>query len=337
MKESPGSASFLRFRYLCAAVLLTAVVATAAFAQQGDATKFDDIKTTVARVIESVKHATEEPRLGLSQLYDLIRTEFEQVEGAYLADQIEFVIQRYKSDLTARILWILITLLIASGSIFLVSFGYGILVRPKRVETPKREKVSEFESVRQSLQPSQSPFKRSNIQHREQGTPKSMVGMLKGGRLKDAEELLFEEHRKRPADATVVMYLLACRAAGGDAASYGDLLAKLFPNGLDSSVQICLHAAGIGRAVGLDGYPSNRYPEPDKPFEVDSTVSGNSLGPITEFGDVQTLLDLVRVYVDMGDEAETKHLIVEILVRGDEEQRRQAMTFKNRMGKRGTA
>ena len=61
------------------------------------------------------------------------------------------------------------------------------------------------------------------------------------------------------------------------------------------------------------------------------------MGPITEFGDVQTLLDLVRVYVDMGDEAETKHLIVEILVRGDEEQRRQAMTFKNRMGKRGTA
>lgn len=315
--------------------LLVAFFSTAVIAQQDGTSQLDQTKSAVVRFIGGVERETTELTVGLGQFLELVRTEFELIEGAYLAERIEFVVQRYQSDPTARILWILIVLMLISGSIFVLSVAIGFLIRFRRADSTMPKTEFKPDSVRHRKQRTKSSDKESDQDHRVSRPAKSMVGLLKEGRLKDVEKLLLEEHRKQPADATTVMYLLACRATV-DAASYDELISELFSQGLDHSVPICLHAAEIGRLLELDNYPLSRFPEPEVPFEVDTSVSGNTLGPISEFGDVQTLLDLVRVYVDMEDEAETKHLVVEILVRGNYEQRKQALQFKNRMERKNS-
>ncbi len=318
------------------AALLAAFFSTAVIAQQDGADQFDQFTSAVGRFVDDVEQEATELAFGLGQFLELIQTEFELIEGLYLAERIEFVVQRYQSDPTARILWILIVLMLISGPVFVLSVTFGFLVRPRRADIVESEPESKPDSLRTRKQRSSSPDKKSGHAHRKSRPAKSMVGMLKEGRLKDVEKLLLEEHRKQPTDATTVMYLLACRAAA-DSASYDKLISELFSQGLDSSVPICLHAAEIGRLLQPDNYPLSRFPEPERPFEVDTSVSGNTLGPISEFGDVHTLLDLVRVYVDMEDEAEAKHLIVEILVRGNYEQRKQALEFKSRMERKRSA
>lgn len=262
--------------------------------------------------------------VGLKRFLDLVRTEFELIEGTNLQHRIQFVIERYDSDSTARILWILIALMLTSGSIFVLSIAFGLLVRPRRSATLRRRRRS------------RSSAKKTKSTRPAPHSGRSMVGMLKEGRLKDVEKLLLAQHRRQPVDSTAVMYLLACRATA-DSAAYDDLISELFSKGLDRSIQICLHAAEIGRLIKPDSYPLKQYPEPESAFVVDNTVSGNTLGPISEFGDVQTLLDLVRVYVDMEDEAEVKHLTVEILVRGNCEQRRQALEFHSKLVRKKSA
>ncbi len=317
------------------AALLVAFFPTALIAQQDDANQSDRFKSEVAGFMGGVERQTTELTVGLGQFLNLVQTEFELIEGAYLADRIEFVVQRYQSDPTARILWILIVLMLISGPIFVLSAAFGFLVRPRRTDTAKPKTKSKPDSLQHRKKYSKSSDKKSEKEYRVSRPVKSMVGLLKEGRLNDVEKLLLEEHRKQPTDATTVMYLLACRATV-DATSYDELISELFSQGLDGSVPICLHAAEIGRLLKLDNYPLSRFPEPRVPFEVDTSVSGNTLGPISEFGDVQTLLDLVRVYVDMEDEAEARHLIVEILVRGNYEQRKLALDFKSRMERKNS-
>ena len=319
------------------AALSAAFFSTVVIAQQDGVNQTGHSKGALGQFMDGVQRETADLKIGLGRFLESVLTELDEIEGTYLADRVDFVVQRYQSDPTARILWVLIALLLTSGSIFILSFGFGVLVRPRRSDGAKFKKEAKTASYQRLAQRSESPDKKSGRAYRVSAPPKSMVGMLKEGRLSDVDKLLFEEHRKQPTDATTVMYLLACRAVAADAISYDDLISELFSQGLDSSVQICLHAAEIGRLLELDKFPLSQYPEPENPFEVDTTVSGNTLGPISEFGNVQTLLDLVRVYVDMGDEAETRHLIVEILVRGNREQRKQALDFKSRMERRKSA
>ena len=331
MKISPQPAILGRFRFFYVAALLAAFFSTVLIAQQDGVNQNDQSNAALDQFMDGVEREAAGLKTGFGRFLELVLTELDGIEGTYLADRVDFIIQRYQSDQTARILWILIVLLLTSGSIFILSVGFGILVRPRRIDSAKFKKPPKPASYQRRPQHSKSQAKKNSRTYRVSAPPKSMVGMLKEGRLNDVEKLLIEEHRKQPTDATTVMYLLACRAVNADVNSYDDLISELFSQGLDSSVQICLHAAEIGRLLELDKFPLTQYPEPEKPFEVDTAVSGNTLGPISEFGGVQTLLDLVRVYVDMGDDAETKHLIVEILVRGNRAQRKQALDFKRRM------
>ena len=334
MKISPWLRSSSKLQLTIVTVLLTTVLTTTSIAQQGDTTQSENSETAVTRFLDRVEQATAESRRGLASLYESIRNEFELIEGVYVADLVESVVDRYEADSTGRVLWMLISILLASGLLFVASIGYGLIFRPKPTKSARLEGAIDSEATTESNKSSHAIIKiKSKAIPHAQRLPKSMIGLLKAGELKLAEELLFEEHRKNPTDASIVMYLLACRVVDGDAASYEKLITELFPDGLDSGVQICLHAASIGRVLSAEKFDVNDYPEPEELFEVDAAVTSKSLGPITEFGDVQTLLDLVRVYVDMGDDAQANHLIVEILVRGDAVQRTDAFNFGKRINK----
>ena len=328
MKISSWLRSSSRLQLTIVTVLLTTVLTTTSIAQQGDTKQSEKSESAVTQFLDRVDQATEESRRGLARLYKSIRDEFELIEGVYLADRVESILDRYEANSTGRLLWMLIVLTFVSGSLFVVSTGYGLIIRPKRLKATNLDGELGTGSTSKSKRKQEpSETKGKEIPH-AQRLPRSMIGMLKAGDLKGAEVMLFEEHRKSPTDSTTVMYLLACRAVAGDAASYDKLITELFPEGLDHNVQICLHAASIGRILSAEKFDVNDYPETEELFEVDAAVTSKSLGPINEFGDVQTLLDLVRVYVDMGDEAQAKHLIVETLVRGNADQRKMALMFR---------
>ncbi len=327
--------SLHRYGLLCAVVLILAWPTAALLAQQ-DTGEQTDGGIQAGTLRQTLEREFTEFSVGLAHFATLIQGEFNQVKGPYVIDWVESISNRYHSDLTGRILWSLVAVLTASGSLFMILTAHGLLSRLRNPPARVKGKTSRKDSSRRKSAAGASG-QSVKMQDRNKRVPKSVVGMLRAGLLDEVEALLLEERRIRPADSNVVMYLLACRAAKDDADSYDQLLSEIFPEGLDRKVQICLHAAQIGRILSPSAYPTNRFPEPDKPFEVDAAMSSESLGTVSEFGDVHTLLDLVRVYLDMEEEAETKHMIVEILVRGDREQRIKAVEFLKRMREKTSA
>ena len=74
-------------------------------------------------------------------------------------------------------------------------------------------------------------------------------------------------------------------------------------------------------------------PQPSTAFEIDAESLQELLGPMTEFGNVKTLLDLVRIAFEMGETDQVKSLAVEILVCGNVSERKTALNYLKRLDK----
>ena len=112
---------------------------------------------------------------------------------------------------------------------------------------------------------------------------------------------------------------------------------EIFPDGLNADKEICRHAAELGRLISPDRYPEEVVPQPSNVFEIDADSLQELLGPMTEFGNVKTLLDLVRIAFEMGEIDQVKSLAVEILVCGNVSERKMALNYLKRLDKSSEA
>ena len=265
---------------------------------------------------------------ALEQTFRVLWQEVMLVEGEFLKDQVSWVVQRIESSQSGRVLWFLIAALILAGVICVLSIGIVIY---EAVTIPrKRSHFRVMPAVDISEWNTQSNTQtklKETIDWAQKVAPRNVIGKLKAGRINAAEKALIAERANRPDDVGLIMYLLACRAMRNDAAAYHSLIEEVFPDGLKADREVCRHAAEIGRLLAKDKYPVEEIPQPETAFEVAAELIGDTLGPITEFGSVQTLLDLIRVYFEMHDIAEIRHLIVEVLVCGTVAERRQALEY----------
>ena len=284
-------------------------------------------RTTVAEIANLAKSSLNETQTAAVNFFGVICNEFSQIQGGSITEQWAWVVQRYQSDQVGRSLWILILVLFTSGSIFVVSVGYGLCIRLTRSRKKHKTKSIQGTKPAANTKAYHEAVAKNAVKAGQPSVPRTMIGKLKAGMLEEVEQALMAERKRRPEHTGLTLYLLACRAASNEPEAYQSLVSEIFSDGLDKESEVGRHAAQIGRIMFPEKYPVDKFPEPKKPFEVEANLIGDTLGPISEFGNVQTLLDLVRVYVDMKELAETKHLIVEILVRGDASQRERALEY----------
>ena len=284
-------------------------------------------RTTVTQISNLATSGLNETETAAVNFFGVICNEISQIQGDSIAEQWAWVVQRYQSDQVGRSLWILLLVLFTSGSIFVVSVGYGLCIRLTRSRKKQKTKSIQGTKPAANTKAYHEAVAKNAVKAGQPSVPRTMIGKLKAGMLEEVEQALMAERKRRPEHTGLTLYLLACRAASSEPEAYQSLVSEIFSDGLDKESEIGRHAAQIGRILFPEKYPVDKYPEPKKPFEVEANLIGETLGPISEFGNVQTLLDLVRVYVEMKEWAETKHLIVEILVRGDASQRERALEY----------
>ena len=89
-------------------------------------------RTTVAQIANLAKSGLNETETAAVNFFGVICNEISRVQGDSIAEQWAWVVQRYQSDQVGRSLWTLILVLFTSGSIFVVSVGYGLCTRLTR-------------------------------------------------------------------------------------------------------------------------------------------------------------------------------------------------------------
>lgn len=272
---------------------------------------------------------------ALQQTFSYLLLEATQIEGEHLKDLWEWVVQRSEQDPSARVVWLLIVALVFFGALFVLTSGLALfeltLVSPKKPEP----KPSPPKTKHQDAKDAQEQQKKlaETIAWADKVAPVSVMQHLREGDISGAEKVLLGKRSKQPNDIGAIIYSLACRATRIDAAAYESLVEEIFPDGLNADEQICRHAAELGRLISPDRYPEEVVPQPSTVFEIDADSLQELLGPMTEFGNVKTLLDLVRIAFEMGETDQVKSLAVEILVCGNVSERKTALNYLKRLDK----
>lgn len=248
-----------------------------------------------------------------------ISEEISKIEGAGLNEKWAWIKQRYQTDRVGRVQWLMIFALFGASLLFLLFAIFGLLTRKKKKKQPSQITSVTPSEIRKQL--NLDPPAASS------SSSKTFIQQLKAGLLDDVEKTLQLELAKSPGNEVLLMYLFACRAVRLNVQAYNDMIQQVLPTGLDSSQELCAHIAQIGRILAPSQFPLERYPDPKQTFHPDTKSISKSIEAISELGDVQTLLDLVRINTAKGEFSESKHLIVEALVRGNRKQRQHALEF----------
>ena len=272
---------------------------------------------------------------ALQQTFSYLLLEATQIEGEHLKDLWEWVVQRSEQDPSARVVWLLIVALVVFGALFVLTSGLALfeltLVSPKKPEPKSSPPKAEHQKVKDAQEQQQKLAE--TIAWADKVAPVSVIQHLRDGDIPGAEKVLLGKRSKQPDDIGAIIYSLACRATRNDAAAYESLVEEIFPDGLNADEEICRHAAELGRLISPDRYPEEVVPQPSTVFEIDADSLQELLGPMTEFGNVKTLLDLVRIAFEMGETDQVKSLAVEILVCGNVSERKTALNYLKRLDK----
>ncbi len=272
---------------------------------------------------------------ALQQTFSYLLLEATQIEGEHLKDFWEWVVQRSEQDPSARVVWLLIVALVFFGALFVLTSGLVLfeltLVSPKKSEPKPSPPKGEYQDTKDKKEQQQKLAE--TIAWADKVAPVSVIQYLRDGDIAGAEKVLLGKRSKQPNDIGAMIYSLACCATRNNAAAYESLVEEIFPNGLNADEEICRHAAELGRLISPDRYPEEVVPQPSTAFEIDAESLQELLGPMTEFGNVKTLLDLVRIAFEMGETDQVKSLAVEILVCGNVSERKTALNYLKRLDK----
>lgn len=263
---------------------------------------------------------------ALLPVYKTINAELALIEGDTVGEKWQWIRQRIDSGQISRIVWLLILGLLVSGFLFITTVIWWFISsrESKITRISKTDETSESVLAATELAASQKSTEPTKSQRT---LTRTSVSKLQAGEIEEAEKLLKAELQKEAGDEKKLIYLFACRAMRNDPKSYSALISELYPDGMNSELEISRHIAQIGRLIGVKEFSAIEFPSPANVFDEIQNQKGSTLGSISEFGNVQTLLDLIRVYIEMESFNDAKHLIVEVLVRGDEIFRKNAIEY----------
>ena len=280
----------------------------------GDRFSLESLRTLSARYQARV-HESAKPFITA------LSNELTQIERGNLHAVWQQVADRIRAGSVNRVVWLLIFMLLFSGSIFILSVTYGITARlNSRLKIRATKKRSASRKHRSYRQFSDRPSELPKTVHKSM----TLKEILMSGNLNQAERKLRASIKLKRDSPDLFIYMFACRAVKADRKLFKSLIMEHFPKGLEKDIEFHRHIAQIGSMLSLKEYSKGSFPEPESVFRTESNMVGNTLGSISELGDVQTMVDIARVYVDMKDVSQAKHMLVEILVRGNKQQRESA-------------
>ena len=282
---------------------------------------FEFTRAAFINILDSMRTGFEELKPGFVYLFRSFENELSQVQGGNIVEQGKWVVERFRSDATGRTLWTLAAVLFGSGIVFLSSVIFGFFNHETSSKVPPKTIPISIEKPRQS--------DREETIRGESGIspPGSVATKSKSKVAVELEASLLPAVRRSPDDFGSMMYLFACRAVQDDAAGYDSLVREFFPDGLDEKSGVCRHIGEIGRILSPGRYSTLDLPEPEEAFSGKSSLVVDSLATVSDFGDVSTLLDLIRAYINMDEIVDAERFIIEVLVRGNTDQRKRALEF----------
>ena len=266
---------------------------------------------------------------SLVHTYSALLDEIRLIEGDNLRAQVQWLSERLQSNHSARILWSLVAVLCLSVVVFFVSSTLALRGYLSTIgnRTSSNSVTSLTEKTVEEISTSHDEKIAETIEWAKKQYPENFVGLLKSGAIDEAETALLLELEKQSENQFAKMYLLACCATRKNVQAFESMVDKVFPKDLDADDEVCRHTAELGRLIGSHKFSIDRIPAPKSVFEIQSKQLGDALGSVLEFGSVQTLLDLMRVYFDSGEIGNVRHLMVEVLVGGSSIERRAALEY----------
>ena len=186
-------------------------------------------RTTAAQIVSLAERGLNEAETAAVNFFGVICDEVSQVQGDSIAEQWAWVVQRYQSDQVGRSLWTLILVLFTSGSIFVVSVGYGLCTRLTKSGRKHKTKPIQAKKPAANTKAYHEAVAKNAEKARQPSVPRTMIGKLKAGMLEEVEQALMAERKRRPEGTTgLTLYLLACRAASNEPEAYQSLVSGNF-------------------------------------------------------------------------------------------------------------
>ena len=261
---------------------------------------------------------------GANHFFSVVRDELTQATASNIAQTWSNVLTRLQEHSTRRVLWLVIVALFASGLLFLGSVVFEIFTRrPARVDT-KHSSSDNAKKTRETPE-----LKSSGHKETEKFSGKSPVEKesLLTEKIDKIERQIRDKLKPKEANSDLHVYLFACCAARADLTRYEALVKEVFPGGLDENLLAHKHIFQIGRAISSQFTAQKTVPDPKNSYKVQKPLFEETMEAVSQLGDVETMLDMLRVYAEMELTMQTVHLIVEALVQGDFKQRKRVLEY----------
>ncbi len=285
---------------------------------------FPELYAQQSETQQAPSNPTAEIVAEIEILLQEIVKEVSLIEGEYLVDYVQWIVDRFKNNSKGRIIWSITAALalISLALLFLIIYSFMVLLRPKRPAVEKS--IVDKTSTPTNIQPKLAEKPKSKVVGKGISSV-SISSHFENGSLKEFEEALLVAVQKGKADDAAMLYLIASRAVDFNYQRFQELIDKLLGHGLDKKSQVYRHAGQIGRLISSESFPITQWPEPEGMFNEKSTLISSDLSAVMTFGDTQTLMDMLTVYAVMDDHAAVKRLVVQLLVYGDASQRAEAI------------
>ena len=282
-----------------------------------------------------------DPVAAIKRLASVVGNELSKVEGRSLSERVGWVADRVQRNPSGRIIWFIV----ASIAVLSVAFMIAVAVwlhywlRVSREPLSAAVSATATKAVTDSSKSKNSPTTHSKpARPAPAGKQLSKVAIssdLETGLIDKVEAALLQAIKAKQADPCGIIYLLACCAVKCSSREYSALVNEIKELGAGEDPSFIAHAGQIGRLLAPEDFDVEDWPEPSGRHSGKSKLISSTFDSVMEFGNAQTLLDMLRTYTDMEDVGAARHLMVQILVYGDGNQRAEALGYARRLADEG--
>ncbi len=282
----------------------------------------DSIELSANAQDASLSEPTSSPSSFDDKIYllSVVRSELEQITGPNITETMSTVMSTLQQSSTKRTIWLVMIVLFASGSLFVGSVVFEVVSRRR----PKRLRVKRTQRDKQTQN-------KNNVDHERLSKPvadlSDKTNPLLVSKLDEIEKQIREKIKNDRNNSDLHVYLFACCAAKGGLKRYEQMIKEVYPTGLDNSIEYHQHIAQLGRLVSPQCNMLQTVTDPKSAYKIQKPLFEETMQTVSQLGDVETMLDMLRVYAEMDTTVQTAQIVIEVLVQGDFKQRERALSY----------
>lgn len=275
---------------------------------------------------------------GAKSLWEEIQQEIAAIESDDVAEFVSLAFHRVRTDSRSRVVWSIACSIVILCFILLVMTVAGVsslvvsAARSAAGGSQARMGVDALDETAKNGDEKQGdvPDPKSRSKGRWSAANSKFAAMVENGELEKAQAHLAARVESGGGSGQM-LYLFAVCAARLDVEGYEQLVKEMFGDTKQAFSETYQHVGEIGRALAPKSFPVSKFPVPQKTFSERLDLDFESYGKVTEFGDAETLLDMLLAYKNMGEFGSVRQIIVTLLVHGNAKQRKDAIGFARKI------